>query len=72
LNDPTWLQDVDAARLLTDLFVELTPIKEEYRKTKHSNTPARSGALGSCPSDKNAKGLILLALPTGFEPVFQP
>lgn len=31
-----WLVKVDAAKLLSDLFSDLTPTKEEYRKTLHS------------------------------------
>lgn len=36
LYDPEWLRNVDAAKLLKDLFEELSVGKEEYRKTVHS------------------------------------
>lgn len=33
---PEWLVEVDGAKLLTDLFVDLSAAKEQYQKTKHS------------------------------------
>lgn len=36
LSDRDWLKEVRAAKLLEDLFVELSDAKEEYRKSTHS------------------------------------
>lgn len=36
IDDQTWLQQVDAAKLLKHLFEEMSGYREEYRKTTHS------------------------------------
>lgn len=36
ITDETWLKEVHGAKLLEDLFTELSDSKEQYRKTAHS------------------------------------
>jgi hypothetical protein len=36
VNDKKWVSEVNAAKLLNDLFSDMTTSKLEYRKTTHS------------------------------------